>query len=279
MPEQIPVALRVSVDAAEAEAIIVRFLKDYASDAGRPRFVVGVSGGLDSAVAAALAVRAVGKEAVHGFILPEKATPPAEIRDAQAVANWLGVAHSTYELDGLIGAFHGANRIDDRAIVGNTKARIRMTLLHAEAAKREALVLGTGNKSEALTGYFSKYGDGGVDVQPIGDLYKTQVRALAKHLGVPSAIITKPPTAGLWDRQTDEAELGIAYDLLDRILLGLELKFPLDRIAKVVGVAEKEVARIEAMRRASQHKRRMPMAPKIGLRTVGLDWRTPTAER
>ncbi|MBI2078448.1 MAG: NAD+ synthase [Euryarchaeota archaeon] len=279
MAQPIPVALRVSLDAAEAESVIVRFLKDYLSDAGRSCFIVGISGGLDSAVAAALAVRAVGKANVHGYILPEKTTPQSEVRDAQAVVSWLGIGHSTFELDRLVREFHDTNRIDNRAIVGNTKARIRMILLHAEAAKRGGLVLGTGNKSESLTGYFSKHGDGGVDVQPIGDLYKTQVRLLAKHLGVPPRIITKPPTAGLWDRQTDEEELGISYDVLDRILLGLELKFPPARIAEIVGVPEKEVERIESMRRTSQHKRRMPMAPKIGLRTVGLDWRTPTAER
>lgn len=278
MAEQIPIRLRVSLDAAEAERTIVRFLKDYAEDAGRPQYVVGLSGGLDSAVAGSLAVRAIGASRVHGLILPDDDTPVVDVEDARRVAKWLGVRAPSRPIQSIVDAVAAVAGTMDRTSLGNVKARTRMVLLHAEAANRGGLVLGTGNKSELLCGYFSKFGDAGVDVQPIGDLYKTQVRILAAHLGVPQAILDKVPTAGLWAGQTDEDELGIAYERLDRILLGLELRLPSDQIAQIVDVPETEVARIEDIRRRSQHKRRVPMAPKIGLRTVGLDWRAPTLE-
>lgn len=278
MVEQIPIGLRVSLDAQETESVLVRFLKDYAADAARPRFVLGISGGLDSAVSGALAVRAVGAKNVYGLILPDAATPPNELADAELVARWLGIEHRRIALDGFLAAFGAVQPTGDRLVVGNAKARFRMVLLHAEAASRAALVLGTGNKSEVLVGYFSKFGDGGVDVQPIGDLYKTQVRLLARHLAVPEPIIVKAPTAGLWHGQTDEGELGLSYEVLDRILLGLELCIPVAEIARTVEVPASEVQRIDSLHRHSQHKRRMPMIPKIGLRTPGMDWRAATLE-
>lgn len=279
VPEQIPITLRVSLEPAEAERILVRFLKDYLSDSERDGYVVGVSGGIDSTVSAALACRAVGKERVYGLILPDAETSAAEAEDARLVVKWLGIDSRVTNIRPGVDAIVSAAGEMDRVGLGNVKARVRMILLHSEAARRRCLVLGTGNKSEALTGYYSKFGDGGVDLQPMGDLYKTQVRILAKHLGVPDKILQKVPTAGLWAGQTDEGELGVAYDRLDRILLGLELKMPTEKISQAAGVPVSEIERIEDMRRRSQHKRRTPMIPKIGLRTVGLDWRTPTLER
>lgn len=279
MAEQIPIGLRVSLDAVEAERNLVRFLKDYAADSGREFFVIGVSGGIDSALAAALAVRALGKKKVRGLILPDDGTRKEDLRDAKTVVDWLGILAGTRSIQGIIDAAAKQLGALDRAALGNIKARCRMILLHAEAAKRGGLVLGTGNKSELLLGYFSKFGDGGVDVQPLGDLYKTQVRLLSKHVGMPPELLQKAPTAGLWAGQTDEAELGITYETLDRVLLGFELKLPFPRIATLVGIPAREVERIDAMRRLTQHKRRMPMSPKMGLRTVGIDWRQATMER
>lgn len=278
MPEQIPITLRVTLDADEATRILVRFLKDYSADAGRPRFVIGISGGIDSAVSAALATRAVGAKNVFGLILPDANTPKRDIEDAERVGEALKIRLQAIQIQPMVDAFEASLHRPDPRVLGNVKARCRMILLHAEAARRQALVLGTGNKSEMLTGYFSKFGDGGVDLQPLGDLYKTQVRILAKHLALPARVLKKAPTAGLWSGQTDEDELGIAYERLDRILLGLELKLPPDVIANIVGTKPAEVKRIEQMRRATQHKRRMPMVPKIGLRTVGIDWRAPTLQ-
>lgn len=240
--------------------------------------MLGLSGGIDSAVVAALAVRAVGPARVHGLVLPDNATAKSDLADAASVARKLALKTSTASIQPYLDVFTANHQDADRTSIGNAKARFRMILLHAEAAKRAGLVLGTGNKTEILLGYFSKYGDGGVDVQPIGDLYKTQVRLLAEHLGLPARVRTKPPTAGLWAGQTDEAELGMAYATLDRLLLGLEIRLDHDQIAKILAIPESEVRRIETMRAASQHKRVMPLIPKLGLRTVGSDWRAATLE-
>jgi NAD+ synthase len=278
MVAQLPITLRVDIDAAEAERTLVRFLKDYASSARRERYVLGLSGGLDSAVSAALATRAVGAQRVHPLILPEDSTEASHLEDAHLVASTLGLRPETRSIQSLVDAFERAHPDADRVARANAKARFRMVLLHAEAHHRGALVLGTGNKSEIVTGYFTKYGDAGVDVQPLGDLYKTQVRLLGRHLGIPERVLAKPPTAGLWAGQTDEDELGLPYERLDRILLGLEIRLPHDTIATALGTSADEVRRVEGLRVRSQHKRRMPLIPKMGLRTVGLDWRTPTLE-
>jgi NAD+ synthase len=148
-----------------------------------------------------------------------------------------------------------------------------MIVLYFFANTQDRLVMGTGNKSELLCGYFSRWGDGGVDFLPIGDLYKTQVRAMARHLGIPKRIVDKVPTAGLWPGQTDEGELGLSYDVLDRILLGIELQMEPEAIAEKADARIGEVRRIEALVAATAFKRKMPLIPKVGIRTVGLDWR------
>lgn len=278
MPQNLPITLRVALDAEDAGRVIVQWLREYATAVGRPRFVVGLSGGIDSAVSAVLGAEAVGREHVWGLMLPEASTPQEDLTDGEAAARRAGIAADTVPIQPLLDAFVQTTPMQDRAVLANAKARLRMIILHAEAARRQALVLGTGNKSELLTGYFTKFGDGGVDVQPLGDLYKTQVRQLAEHLDIPQSIRGKPPTAGLFAGQTDEAELGITYDRLDRVLLGLEIHLAPSRIAEIVGVAEAEVRRIERLRQATQHKRRSPLSPKIGLRTPGLDWRAATVE-
>jgi NAD+ synthase len=160
-------------------------------------------------------------------------------------------------------------------VLGNAKARSRMMVLYAEAQSRGFLVCGTGNKSELLTGYFTKHGDGGVDLQPIGDLYKTQVQELGRHLGVPKPILSKPPSAGLFKGQTDEGEMGITYRDLDAILRGMELNHALPVIVRKTGLDASLVRKVEAMVRTTEHKRRLALIPKIGARTVGIDWRRP----
>ena len=146
-----------------------------------------------------------------------------------------------------------------------------MILLYEYANMTNSLVCGTSNKSEILVGYFTKYGDGGVDIMPIGDIYKTQVLELARYLKIPKEIITKPPTAGLIKGQTDEKELKLSYIELDMILAGLEKKMDISDIAKALGIKKSDVERIRKMRKSSQHKRRTALIPKLGLRTPGLD--------
>jgi NAD+ synthase len=160
-------------------------------------------------------------------------------------------------------------------VAANAKSRSRMMLLYAEAQSRGFLVCGTGNKSELLTGYFTKHGDGGVDLQPIGDLYKTQVRQLARHLGVPKPILDKPPSAGLHPGQTDESDMGLTYGELDAILRGMELNHPAEVIVRKTGLGSALVRKVDKMVRTTEHKRRLALIPKIGARTVGIDWRRP----
>jgi NAD+ synthase len=185
----------------------------------------------------------------------------------------LGVELAARDLSKAYFALVSALAVRDKRAKGNVKARLRMAALYAEAARRGALVLGTGNKSELLTGYFTKWGDGGCDLLPIGDLYKTQVRALAQDIEIPGAIIRKTPSAGLWPGQTDEGELGIGYDELDQVLLGLELKMDDREIVRRTKLPAQEVAMVRARVESTSHKRRLPPVCKLGLRTVGIDWR------
>jgi len=166
----------------------------------------------------------------------------------------------------------------DKVSLANVKTRVRMILLYAYANKTKSLVCGTSNKSELLIGYFTKYGDGGVDFQALGDLYKTQIYQLAEYLKLPKHLLKKSPTAGLWKGQTDEKELGMPYTTLDKILYGLEQKLDSKELQEFADVKKSEVERIRQMRIKSQHKRRAPLIPKIGLRTPGLDWRAPVQE-
>lgn len=268
--------LRVSLDPDDAERVVVRFLKDYFRGAGMKKAVVGLSGGLDSAVSAALAAKALGPENVVAYILPSPTSSKEDVEDAKAVAKHLGIEARTVSIGKALAALEEEHPGFSKEGRGNAAARVRMIQLHEAAYREGALVLGTGNKSEVMVGYFSKFGDGGVDVQPLADLYKTQVRILAEHLGLPESVREKQPSAGLWEGQTDEGELGLSYETLDRILLGLEIRLDRELIAETLGVDRAEVDRVARMRETTQHKRRMPLAPKFGLRTPGVDWRDVT---
>jgi NAD+ synthase len=279
-------------DPAAWEATITAFLRRHVEAARAKGVVVGVSGGLDSAVVAALAVRALGKDAVMPIMLPAPDSHPEDAEHARLVCAALGLAPHMHAIGPVVEGLErtlrepmehpgagkgsvpaGAGATLDARVRGNAKARARMLILYAEAQRRDYLVCGTGNKSEILTGYFTKWGDGGVDLQPIGDLYKTQVRELARHLGVPAPVIDKPPSAGLYPGQTDEGDMGLTYEELDSVLKGMELNLGLEVIARKTGLPPATVAKVESMVRRTEHKRRMPLIPKIGARTVGIDWR------
>jgi NAD+ synthase len=258
----------------EMTEVITRFIAHRVELAQARGVVIGISGGLDSAVVAALCVRALGNEKVLGLMMPEKRPSP----EAVLAVEWLGIGCRVEPIEKLV-----ADAVDagpaglSKECAGNIKARLRMLLLYAEANQNGRLVVGTGNKSELLTGYFTKFGDGGADMLPIGDLYKTQVRQLAEDLGVPERIRRLAPTAGLYPGQTDEAELGISYERLDKILLGLELRLEPPQIARKAGVPVSEVGRISGRVQATVHKRILPAIPKLGIRTIGLDWREEMA--
>jgi NAD+ synthase len=250
-----------------------QFLRAHA---GPPRggVVLGLSGGIDSAVAARLAVDALGADRVGAVLLPSGGRPDPLEPETVAYAEGLGIAHRTVRLGPIQDAFRAAlPEVEDRVTRGNTTARIRMAVLYALARESQRLVLGTGNKTELLLGYFTKYGDGGVDLLPLGDLYKTQVRALAETLDVPAAIRGRAPSAGFWEGQTDEEEIGLSYSEVDRVLAGIEQLLPEEEIHRRTGVSAALVRSVVERVAANRHKRRLPPIPKLGLRTVGLDWR------
>ncbi len=272
-----PLAAPVSVPVGSPEEwkrIIVRFLGDHLARSGASGFVVGISGGIDSSLTAALCVEAVGADNVLGIRMPHKESDPGDVVAGEALCKHLGIESVTRDITPIVSGLEQAlGFVPDSYVHGNAKARARMMFLYAEAQGRGRLVCGTGNKSELLVGYFTKHGDGGVDLEPIGDLYKTQVIELAAHMGLPADLVARPPSAGLHPGQTDEEDLGMSYVRLDAILKGIELNTGVEDIARRTGETLADVQRIETMVRRSEHKRHAPMVAKIGARTVGIDWR------
>ncbi len=231
---------------------LATWLRDYAAQAGAQGYVIGLSGGIDSAVSAALAVRAVGVEQVVGVLLPCH-SQPEDAQFGRMAAEALGLEPLTIDLSAAFDTLFAALPPGVDMARANVKSRLRMVTLYYLAQSRNYLVLGTGNKPELMVGYFTKYGDGGVDVEPLGELYKRDVRALARELGVPEPIITRPPTAGLWPGQTDEGEMGITYDQLDAILAAWAAGAEPDAPAEIV-------AKVQRMMACSAHKRATPPA-------------------
>lgn len=228
---------------------ISRWLRRQVEEAGARGLVVGLSGGLDSACTAALAKRAVGDGAL-GVLLPCH-SDPMDAEYAELAAEVLGFDTITVDLGPAHDALLAVLPPADRMAAANIKARLRMAALYYVAAARRYLVAGTGNKSELMVGYFTKYGDGGVDLEPMGDLYKGQVRELARVLGVPKAIIDRTPSAGLWPGQTDEGEMGITYPVLDATLAAIEA-------GETAEVDPAVLAQVQNMIAVSEHKREMP---------------------
>jgi NAD+ synthase len=234
---------------------IATWLRDYAVQAEAQGYVVGLSGGIDSACTAALCQQAVGGN-VLALWLPCH-SPPEDAAMAHLVIERFALRSVAIDLGMAYDALIAAQPAEVSPLAqANIKPRLRMTALYAQAQTHNYLVAGTGNKSELAVGYFTKYGDGGVDVEPLGDLYKGQVRLLARELGVPQPIIDRPPSAGLWPGQTDEDEMGITYDNLDAILAAFEGGQTREMVVAQHGAPV--VDRVLSMMAASAHKRAMP---------------------
>jgi NAD+ synthase len=254
----------VSVQRAVRE--VEEFLAGALAAADADSYVLGVSGGLDSAVAATLATRSVGSDAVVGLILPSRPSDEEHMADARELCGTLGVEYHEFSIDPIVDAVEqrlpfGPGRIT----LGNVRARTRMVVEYAVANERECLVLGTSNRSERLLGYVTKYGDAAADVQPLQDLYKTEVADVASHVGLDRRFVEKTPTAGLWEGQTDEGEIGVPYETIDEVLPPLvEEGLSPRRVAERTGVDAQAVRHLAALWRASEHKRSPPASP--GLR-------------
>lgn len=228
---------------------IVNWLKKKLKESGQRGFVLGLSGGIDSALVAALALRATPD--TLGIIMPCHSCE-RDVRDARAVARKLKLKTKLIDLSGIYDSYLQILPEADRLANSNIKPRLRMTTLYHIAASHKFLVLGTGNKSELSIGYFTKYGDGGADLLPIGSLLKRDVYGLARELDIPKALIDKPPSAGLWENQTDENEMGITYKQLDETLYAFEKGIEPESVDKKI------IKRIKTLNSQSAHKRRLP---------------------
>lgn len=258
----------------DADLIISEFIRQKVEESGGGGVVVGLSGGLDSAVVAVISAQAIGPDRVLAVQMPSETSLPQDLEDSRKLADLFGFELLVVPISDLVSELRDLLPSTERKdLMGNVMARCRMVILFHYANLLGRVVMGTSNKSELLVGYFTKFGDGGSDFLPIGDLYKTEVKELAKRIGIPDSVIEKTPSAGLWSGQTDEGELGMSYEDLDKVLMGFELGLPLEDIASRTGVDLALIDDTWNRHLASVHKRKMPLIPKIGVRTVGLDWR------
>jgi NAD+ synthase len=269
----------LELDFSETEKRICRFIKEYVENAGAKGIVLGLSGGIDSGTIAALSSLAIGGSKVLGLMLPEAENfNQKDIDDAKVVAEKFELQTQICDMSDILGCLYNAIPVfdpKDRVCKGNLKARSRMIYLYYYANKFNKLVCGSSDKSETMMGYFTKWGDAAADLTPIMDLYKSQVRKLAIHLGIPQELALKPSTPALWPAQLAETELGIKYETLDLILYGLEKFMTIEDIANQLNIQKSSIAAVKNRWLANEHKRRMPLAPKVGYRTVGNDFRLP----
>jgi len=236
---------------------------------------LGLSGGIDSALAATLAVRALGPEHVHPVVMPFRTSDPRSRRDAEAAARKLKLRLEVVDISPMVDGFIAAAGDPGASRLGNVMARARMIVLYDRSQQRGGLVLGTSNKTELLLGYGTLHGDMASALNPLGDLYKTQVRDLSRLLGVPRSILLKPPSADLWPDQTDEGDLGFSYDEVDRVLaLFVDARMAPASIA-ALGFSRKLVDRVSRLVVHSQFKRRQPLIAKVSTRSIGWDFRYP----
>jgi NAD+ synthase len=256
--------------------ILIGFIENEVRKAGFERVVVGLSGGVDSALSAFLAAEALGPQNVWGILMPYRTSNPESAEHATLVVRALGINSLTVDITPMVDAYLAVFPDMDQVRRGNKMARERMTILFDHSAGLRALVLGTSNKTELLLGYGTLYGDMASAVNPLGDLYKTQIRQLARHLQVPAVIVDKQPSADLWVGQTDEAELGFTYAEVDRVLhLLVDQRYEVTDLIGEESCDEKFVRAVSRKIQASQYKRRLPVIAKVSSRTIDRDFRYP----
>jgi NAD+ synthase len=259
--------------------ILTIFIREEVRRTGLSKAIIGLSGGVDSALSTYLAARALGTENVHVMLMPYRTSSPKSISDAEAVVNDLGISSETFSIAPTADTFYHETEASigpmERMRRGNVMARLRMIALYDRSYAMGALVIGTSNKTESLLGYTTLYGDNASAINPLGDLYKTQVWQIAKYVGVPEQIVNKPPSADLWPGQTDEFELGVTYHEVDELLFYMiDLRERDDALEKR-GFLIEQIQRIRNIVQHTQYKRRLPLIAKISSRTINADFRYP----
>ncbi|MBT0663209.1 NAD+ synthase [Geobacter pelophilus] len=263
----------LSINAALVRRILVGFLAEEVHKVGLKRAVLGLSGGIDSALVAYLAAEALGPENVQAIIMPYKQSNPESEAHARLVAEQLGIEHCVIGITPMVDAYFEMFPDADSMRRGNKMARERMTILFDHSAARGALVLGTSNKTELLLGYGTLYGDMASALNPIGDLYKTQIWQLSEEMGVPREVIDKKPSADLWAGQTDEQELGFTYKAVDELLYQMvDLRKSRSELL-AAGFEAAFIDKIYAKVQNSHFKRRLPVIAKVSNRTIDRDFR------
>lgn len=265
----------LKLDLRVVRQLLVQFIQDEVGNAGFSKGVVGLSGGVDSALVLLLTAEALGKENTLAVLLPYRSSSPDSAEDAMSVVRQAGVRSETVDITPMVDPFLLRNGTMDNVRKGNVMARQRMIVLYDLSARERALVIGTSNKSELMLGYGTQHGDTACAINPVGDLYKTQVWRLARELGVPGKIVEKKPTADLWAGQTDEGELGFSYKLVDRLLYYMvdERRSDVELIER--GFEKNLIAKVKELVRRNQFKRCPPVIAKISHRTVNVDFRYP----
>ena len=265
----------VAIDTDVARRVIGQFIRGQLRQAGFERAVLGLSGGIDSALVAYLVAEAVGADKLLCVLMPYRASSPASRADAEEVVRRLGAASEVVDISPMVDGFFGGEPGASSLRRGNFMARQRMAVLYDRSVTWGGLVVGTGNKTESLIGYTTVFGDSACAFNPIGDLYKSQVRQLSAAMGVPDAIIRKAPSADLWPGQTDESEAGFSYPELDRLLFWRIDKRRTDEEMLGLGFEVELVERVDRMIATSEFKRQVPPIAKLGPRTAGVDYLYP----
>jgi NAD+ synthase len=253
------------MDYETVEDQIHNFLEQKLEESGAEGFVLGVSGGLDSATSLKLAVDAVGEENISAWIMPGQPSRKQNMSDARSLCERLGVEVHEVDISPIVKEFKNSTEFDlEKEVIGNIRARTRMILEYIDSNYSNKLVIGTGNRSEYLLGYYTKYGDGATDVNPLTDIYKTQVQNLAEHIGVPEKFIEKAPSAELWEGQTDEKELTETYENTDKVLRSMiDVENSVEETVERTGIDIETVKRIKKLHYSTEHKRNLPAYPEL----------------
>ncbi|MDX9758062.1 MAG: NAD+ synthase [Bacteroidota bacterium] len=262
---------QLKLDASATVDLLCGFITAEFDTAGFSRAIVGLSGGIDSALTATLCVRALGPRQVSCIMMPHRDSSAESVEHARLVAGWMGVEPDLVDITPVVDPLIAGDPTMNRLRRGNIMARTRMIVLYDRSARDHGLVVGTGNKTEALLGYSTLFGDAACAINPLGDLYKTQVRQLSAWLGIPDAIIQKPPSADLWSGQTDEDELGFTYDRVDALLVSMIDGRVDDAGLAALGFEPEFIAAVRARIVRQRFKRMLPTIARIGARPVNAD--------